>query len=109
MTISDIRAIHTLYYFHRYPPTSIAKLYGVSPKHIIEIIEQKQNETVVAETECQICSADECQQYFIDGDSTNNKPKNIIMLCEPDKRRFQHLQLRRKEGLLTPQFESIPQ
>jgi len=64
----------------------------------------KQSETVVAETECQICSADECQQYFIDGNKLNNKPQNIVMLCEPDLRKFQHLQLRKRKGLLTPQL-----
>ena len=104
MTIRDIRSIHTLYFFHRYIPSSIARLYGVSPKHIIEIINQK-DETVVSEVECQICSADECQTYYIDGDKLNNKPQNIIMLCEPDKRKFQHLQLRKRRGLLVPQLE----
>jgi hypothetical protein len=104
MTPRDIRSIHTLYYFHRYLPSSIARLYGVSRKHIGEILKMKQNETVVAETECQICSADECQQYFIDGNKTNNRPQNIVMLCEPDLRRFQHLQVRKRRGLLTPQL-----
>jgi hypothetical protein len=108
VTIRDIRAIHTLYYFHRYIPSSIARLYGYTPKYIIDILHQKQNETVIAETECQICSMDECQPYYIDGDKTNNKPQNIIQLCEPDKRRFQHMQLKRRNGVLTPQLESSP-
>lgn len=105
MTIRDYRAIHTLYYFHRYIPSSIARLYGRSTQHIIDILSEKQNETVISETECQICSADECQTYFIDGNKENNKPQNIIMLCEPDKRKFQHLQLRRKKGLLVAQLD----
>jgi hypothetical protein len=104
MTIRDIRAIHTLYYFHRYIPSSIARLYGVAPKTITGIIEDNENETVIAETECQICSADECQPFYIDGDNTNNKPQNIIQLCEPDKRKFQHMQLVRRKGVLSPQF-----
>jgi len=103
MTIRDYRAIHTLYYFHRYIPASIARLYGVSRKHIVEILSQK-NETVVAETECQICGMDECQPYYIDGDEKNNKPQNIVQLCEPDRRKFMHMQLVRRKGILTPQF-----
>ena len=104
MTIRDYRSIHTLYYFHRYIPSSIARLYGVSPKHVIEILHKK-NETVISETECQICSADECQTYYIDGKKENDKPQNIIMLCEPDKRKFQHLQLKRRRGLLIPMLQ----
>ena len=106
MTTRDIRSVHNLYYFHRYIPSSIARLYGVSPKHIISILREPKNEslTVVSETECQICSADECQQYYIDGDKENTKPQNIIMLCEPDLRKFQHLQVRKRKGLLTPQL-----
>lgn len=103
MTIRDLRAIHTLYYFHRYIPASIARLYGVSRDNIVDILSKK-NETVISETDCQICGSDECQTYYIDGDKTNNKPQNIIMLCEPDKRRFQHLQLKRKKGILLPQL-----
>ena len=104
MTSRDFRTVHTLYYFHRYLPASIAKLYGCTRKHIKDIIDLKPNETVISETECQICSADECQAYYIDGNKQNNRPQNIIMLCEPDKRRFQHLQLKRRRGLLAPQF-----
>jgi hypothetical protein len=107
MTIRDYRSIHTLYFFHRYIPSSIARLYGVSPKHIIEIIEQKQDETVISEVECQICGIeDDILTFYIDGDSQNNKPQNIIMLCEPDRRKFQHMQLRRRQGTLKPQMES---
>lgn len=106
MTIRDYRAIHTLYYFHRYIPSAIARLFGVSPKHIGEILEQKQDETVVAEIECQICSSEDAENYYIDGNSENKKPQNMIMLCEPDKRRFQHMQARRREGILKPQMES---
>lgn len=107
MTIRDIRSIHTLYFFHRYIPSSIAKLYGTSRKHIYTILKQSKNETVISETECQICSSDECQTYFIDGNENNNKPQNIIQLCEPDKRKFQHLQLRRRKGLLIPQMKVL--
>jgi hypothetical protein len=106
MTERDIRAIHTLYYFHRYLPASIARLYGISRQHVKEILDIKQNETVIAETECQLCSADECQPYFIDGDKTNKRPQNIIQLCEPDLRRFQHMQLRKRNGLLTAQLSN---
>jgi hypothetical protein len=102
MTIRDIRAIHTLYFFHRYIPASIARLYGVSRKHITEILHEKQSETVISETECQICSADECQPFYIDGNELNNKPQNVIQLCEPDKRKFQHMQLVRRKGILQP-------
>jgi len=109
MTIRDIRSIHTLYFFHRYIPSSIARLYGISTQQILNIIANKQDETVISEYECQICSADEAVNYFIDGNKTNNKPQNIIMLCEPDKRRFQHLQLRKKRGFLSPQMEVISQ
>ena len=110
MTIRDYRSIHTLYFFHRYLPSSIARLYGVSPKHIIEILAQKQSETVVSETDCQICGVeDDVQSYNIDGNKTNNKPQNTIVLCEPDRRKFQHMQLRRKEGTLKPQMDSMPQ
>lgn len=108
MTSKDRKSIHTLYYFHRYIPASIAKLYGISHQRILQILNEKQDETVISEVECQICSADECQTYYIDGDKTNNKPQNIIMLCEPHKRSFQHLQLRRRKGLLTPQMEITP-
>lgn len=100
MTIRDYRSIHTLYYFHRYIPSSIARLYGCTSKTIGEIIAKSENETVIAETECQICSSDDAITYFIDGDKTNNKPQNIIMLCEPDKRKFQHLQLKRQRVLI---------
>ena len=106
MTIRDHRSIHTLYYFHRYIPSSIARLYGCTPKHIGDILNRK-NETVISEVDCQICGMDECQPYYIDGDKLNNKPQNIIMLCEPDKRKFQHLQLKRRKGLLQPQLEGI--
>lgn len=106
MTIRDYRAIHTLYYFHRYIPSSIARLYGCSPKHIIELVNKNKDEVVVSEVECQICSSEDAITYFIDGNKLNNKPQNIIMLCEPDKRKFQHLQLRRRRGLLTSQLES---
>lgn len=104
MSIRDNRAIHTLYFFHRYIPSSIARLYGCSTQHILDILTENQNETVVAETECQICSSDECQTYYIDGDRQNNKPQNIIMLCEPDKRKFQHMQLKRRKGILVEQM-----
>lgn len=108
MTIRDHRAIHTLYHFHRYTPSSIARLFGCSKQHITDLINEKKDETVIAETECQICSADECQTYYIDGNRENNKPQNLIMLCEPDKRKFQHLQLRKRKGLLVPQMEITP-
>lgn len=103
LTTRDYRAIHTLYYFHRYIPSSIARLFGIAPKTVIDIINQK-HETVVSETECQICSMDECQTYYIDGDDKNDKPQNVIMLCEADKRKFQHMQLARRKGILVPQM-----
>lgn len=104
MTVRDYRSIHTLYYFHRYIPSSIARLYGVAPKTIMDILEEYIKETVVAESECQICSNDDAENYYIDGDEENKKPQNIIMLCEPDKRKFEHMQLRRKRGTLIPQL-----
>jgi len=104
MTFRDVKAIHTLYYFHRYIPASIARLYGVSRTQIGRVLEMKHTETVISETECQLCGADECRTYFIDGDKTNTSPQNVIMLCEPDLRKFQHMQVRRREGLLTPQL-----
>jgi hypothetical protein len=106
MTSRDIRSITTLYYFHRYIPSSIARLYGVSDKHILAILKEKKNEslTVVSETECQICGADECQSFYIDGNKLNTKPQNVIELCEPDLRKFRHLQIRKHEGLLIEQL-----
>lgn len=104
VTIRDHRAIHTLYYFHRYIPASIAKLYGCTPKHITDIL-KRNNKTVVSEVDCQICGMDECQPYYIDGKKINQKPQNIIQLCEPCKRKFQHLQLKRRRVLLKPQLD----
>lgn len=106
MTTRDYQAIHTLYWFHRYLPASIAKLYACSTQHILDIINERPNETVISEIECQICSADECQPYYIDGNRDNNKPQNIIQLCEPHKRRFQHMQLKKRNGVLEPQMEA---
>lgn len=109
MTIRDHRSIHTLYFIHRYIPASIARLYGVSRKHVVKILEKSKSETVVSEFECQLCSSEDAMSYFIDGNESHNTPQNIIMLCEPDKRRFQHLQLRRRKGLLSLQMEATLQ
>ena len=106
MTTQDLVDIKNLYFFHRYIPSSIARLYGVSAKHILEILHGGPNEsaTVIADLECMICGLEESQSYFIDGNDENQKPQNIIMVCESHKRKFQHLQLRRRRGVLKPQF-----
>lgn len=95
MTGRDFRAVHTLYYFHRYNPSAIARLFSVPQRKIKYWLDKSVNETVIAETDCQICGNEDGQNYYIDGNNENNKPQNIIMLCEPDKRRFQHLRLSR--------------
>jgi hypothetical protein len=111
MTIRDLRSIHSLYFFQRYTPASLARLYGLSHQRVLQILSNKKgvSSTVITEVDCQVCGADESQTYYIDGNKTNNKPQNLIMLCEPDKRKFQHLQLRRRKGLLMPQMETMPQ
>ncbi len=109
MTSRDNQKIHTLYFQYRYIPSSIARLYGVAPKTILDIIGQTQHNAVIAKFECQICTNDDAEPYYIDGNSEHNTPQNVIMLCEPDKRRFQHLQLRRRQGFLRLQIETTPQ
>lgn len=107
MTTRDRRTIKTLYIFGRYTPATIARLFGLSHQRILQIIASEKIDatTIISELDCQVCGADESQVYFIDGNEINNKPQNRIMLCEPDKRKFQHLQLRRKKGLLLPQLD----
>lgn len=105
MTVKDKQNIRRLYYMHRYSYASIAKLYGVSRQRITEIILEITSVTFSADDECIICSNDNAQGYFIDGNENNDNPQNIIKLCEPDKRLFQRLQIRRKSGILKSQLE----
>jgi hypothetical protein len=106
MTIRDNKTIHTLYYFHRYTPASISRLFGLSHQRILQILHSKKgiDTTVSSQFECQICGADECQSFYIDGNKENKNPQNVIELCEPDLRKFRHLQIRKHEGLLIEQL-----
>ena len=107
MTARDLRSIKNLYFFHRYLPSSVARIFGVSAKHILHIVhgEPTESVTVIADLECMLCGLEDAQTYYIDGDKTNQKPQNLIMLCEADKRRIQHLQLRKRRGIVSPQMD----
>ena len=99
----DITDIKTLYYIHRFVPASIARLYGVSKQTISNIIEREgRNITIISDSECLLCGLPDVLTFYIDGDQKNKRPQNIIMLCEADKRRLQHLQMKNKR--LTEQF-----
>lgn len=101
MTVRDRRDIKRLYYFNNYLQSTLARLYGLSQERIRQILHEDQSVSFNTGTECILCSNDEyLELLFIDGNDSNNKPQNVIMLCEVDKRRIGHLQLRRKEVLL---------
>ena len=106
MNIRDKRDIRNLYYFHRFIKSSIARLYGLSHVSIQKLLTQKKGEdvTIVSDTECLLCGLDDVNTFYIDGNRENKDPQNIIMLCEADKRRILHLQLRRRSGVIKDQF-----
>ena len=106
MTNRDLLIIKNLYYLHRYLPSNIARLYGVSNKHILEILHGGVNQSVsiISDLECLMCGLEEAQEFYIDGNKENQTPQNLIMLCESDRRRVQHLHLRKTKDRLIPQF-----
>jgi hypothetical protein len=98
MTARDHKDIQNLHYFHRFLPASIAKLYGLSAVRIHQIL--KESTLSVSDTECMLCGLeDEVKLFYIDGNEDNHNPQNLLMLCEADKRRIVHLQLRRIKSL----------
>jgi len=104
MTTTDKNNIKILYYFYRYSQLSISKLYGLSHTRIQKILKEEQNVTAIPVDDCFLCDIDGAKQYFIDGNENNNKPQNKIMLCEGCKRRIEHLQIRRHEGMVRSQY-----
>lgn len=99
MTSRDRRDIQNLYYFHRFTQASIARLYGLSHVRIRQIVfdNAKQSLIVISDLTCMLCGVeDEIKRFYIDNNEDNNNPQNVLMLCEPDRRRIIHLQLRRK-------------
>jgi len=103
MNARDKEDARSLYFIHRFLPSSIAKLYGVSHVTILNLI-SKESITIVSDVECLLCGLEEAKTFYIDGDDENKSPQNIIMLCEADRRRIRPLQLRRRKGVVTPQF-----
>ncbi len=71
---------------------------------IMHIVEKYGTVTMISDTECLLCGLEDVESFYIDGDPKNKKPQNILSLCEADKRRLQHLQLRKRKGVLTSQF-----
>jgi hypothetical protein len=104
MTTKDRNAIKSLYYFHNYIPASIARLFGLSSVRIFQILSEDPNVSFNPDVECAICGLDDCQTIYIDGNDDNNRPQNMIMLCEADKRRLRALQLRRQHGVIKLQL-----
>ena len=104
MTSRDHRDIQSLFFIHRFIPASIARLYGLSRQRIGILIHDELNITIISDTTCLLCGLDDAKTFYIDGNEENKDPQNIIMLCEADIRRIQHLQLRRKEGIAKSQF-----
>ena len=105
MTSRDHRDIKSLYLLRRFLKSSIARLYGLSRPRMNKLL-PKEDMIMIPSEVCELCGLDEVSTFFIDGDEKNKNPQNIIALCEADKRRILHLQLRRKEGTVKPQFES---
>mgnify|MGYP001583868677 CR=1 FL=1 len=94
MTTRDHKDIQTLYYIHRFIPASIARLYGLSHQRILKILGK--NTMSNSDTECLLCGLEEIiDPFYIDNDDNNANPQNVIMLCEADRRRIRHLQMRR--------------
>lgn len=105
MTAKDKKNIRSLFYIHRYNETSISKLFGVTQQRISIILKEQQSVTFAPLQECLLCGLDDgVKSYFIDGDEENNKPQNVIILCENDKRKIEHLQIKRGENLLITQY-----
>lgn len=105
MTIRDKNDIQNLYFFHRFSPASIARLFGLSHVRILQILHTRlEDVTIISDTECLLCGLEDVQTLYIDGDTENKHPQNIIMLCPADKRRIQRLQARRRLSIAKPQF-----
>lgn len=103
MTSRDKSTVEDLYYIHRFLPSSIAKLYGVSHVTVLNILKKK-DISIIPDIECLICGLKDSETFYIDGNENNKTPQNIITLCEADKRRLRHMQIRRHQGVVTPQF-----
>jgi hypothetical protein len=102
MTSKDRQIIIRLHFFCRYTNSTLGRLFGVSRQRIGTITEpHKIQSEIWPDDKCMICGRDDevPQRFFIDGDENNTDPQNIIMVCEYDKRRFEHL--RRKNMLVT--------
>ena len=94
VTTRDHNDIQSLYYIHRFTRASIARLYGLSHQRILRILDNKAMS--IADTECLLCGLEEIvDPFYIDNNDNNNSPQNVIMLCEADRRRIRHLQMRR--------------
>lgn len=104
VTSKDRTNIKRLYYFHNYLPAVIAKLFGLSRERISQILQEEGGETIINNAmECLLCGNEDCSKFYIDGNDENNKPQNVIMLCEYDCRRLKHMQMRRnRKEILTP-------
>ena len=105
MTTRDRQCIYNLYSIHRFPPASIARLYGLSHQRMLVILEENKDITIISDTNCLLCGLDDAETFYNDGNRENKKPKNLIALCDADKRRIQHMQLRRRKGIVTPQMD----
>ena len=106
MSVSErnVNDIKILYFFHRFLPASIAKLYGVSKPTITNIIEKNGTVAFTSDTECLLCGLTDVFYFYIDGNPKNKKPQNVLSLCEACKRRLQHMQMSKKQGILTSEF-----
>jgi hypothetical protein len=106
MNFRDRQNILELFHFHRFSKTSIGRLYGVSRQRITVIINSSNNTTFTSDDDCLLCDIDEALTYYIDGNEENKDPQNKIQLCEPHKRKFQHLQINKKvaESKIKPQY-----
>ena len=100
MTIIDKGHIKELYHIHRYSVSTIALLYGVSNTRIDKILDENPNMTTNPGDECILDGIDGAKQYYIDGNTDNNKPQNKIMLCEACERKLIHMQIRRGPNIL---------
>lgn len=95
MTSRDWSSIKNLYYIHRFTIPNIARLYGTSDQAIRQKLDNKTFS--LSDTNCLLCGLEEIiNPFYIDGNEDNESPQNVLMLCEADKRRIIHLQLRRR-------------
>lgn len=108
MTVRDRNNIKRLYYYHNYLPNSLAKLFGLSHVRIFQILKEQGGESIInTALECLLCGNEDCQKFFIDGDTENTRPQNVIMICEYDARRLRHMQLRRSRLVLAKEPQSF--